>query len=74
VSSITEISSIYKNKITANGFLRSCHSLGLKLFQLLGIVRFAEKCCVGSKRVSDCFVVSQAIELLVSKYKSKFES
>jgi hypothetical protein len=74
VSSITEINSIYRDKITANEFLRSCHSLGLKLFQLRGIVRLATVCCVGSKQVNDCFLFSQAIEHVVSKYKSKFDS
>jgi hypothetical protein len=30
--------------------------------------------CDSGKQVTDRFVVSQAIELVVSKYKSKFES
>jgi len=74
VSSITEISSIYRDKITANEFLRSCHSRELQVFQVWGIVRLAMVCCDIGKQVTDHFLVSQAIELVVSKYKSQFES
>ena len=74
MSSITKIGSIYRDKITANEFLRSCHSQELKVFQLGGIVRLAMVCCDSSKQVTDHFLVSQVIELVVSKYKSKFES
>jgi len=46
----------------------------LKLFQEWEIVRLAMLYCDNGKQVSDPFLVSPAIELVVSKYKSKFES
>jgi len=40
----------------------------LKVFQLRGIVRLAMVCCDSGMQVTDHFLVSQLIELVVSKY------
>ena len=39
-----------------------------------GIALLAEVCCVGGKQARDSFLVSQTVELVVLKCKSKFES
>jgi len=46
----------------------------LKYSNYWWIALLAEVRCDSGKQVSDCFLVSQMIELVISKYKSKFGS